>query len=90
MKTIAAVVIALSGAPALPARADSWTTYHIPEAGTSVDIPGSIFTERAGKPDGYGQQFRTSDGRADLAVVAPINQGCDPVDLFMRISSIKG
>ena len=79
MKTIAALVIALSAAPALPARADNWTTYRIPEAGTSVDIPGSIFTERAGKPDGYGQQFRTSDGSADLTVQAvPRDRGISP------------
>ena len=70
MKTIAAIVIALSAAAAVPARADNWTTYHIPEAGTSVDIPSSIFTEQSGKPDGYGQQFRTSDGSADLTVQA--------------------
>ena len=70
MKTVAAIVIALSVAPAVPARADNWTTYHIPEAGTSIDIPSSIFTEQAGKPDGYGQQFRTSDGSADLTVQA--------------------
>ncbi len=79
MKTIAAVVIALGAASVLPAKADSWTTYHIPEAGTSVDIPSSIFTEQAGKPDGYGQQFRTSDGSADLTVQAvPRTQGISP------------
>ncbi len=70
MKTIAAIVIALSAATAVPAWADNWTTYHIPEAGTSVDIPSAIFTEQSGKPDGYGQQFRTSDGSADLTVQA--------------------
>jgi hypothetical protein len=70
MKTIAAIVIALSAASAVPAQAGNWTTYHIPEAGTSIDIHSSIFTERAGKPDGYGQEFRTSDGSADLTVQA--------------------
>lgn len=70
MKTIAAVVIALCAASPVPARADSWTTYRIPETGTSVDIPTSVFTEQAGKPDGYGQKFRTPDGDADLTVQA--------------------
>jgi hypothetical protein len=70
MKTIAAVVIALSAASPVPAQAANWTTYRIPESGTSVDIPISVFTEQAGKPDGYGQKFRTPDGGADLTVQA--------------------
>ncbi|MGY0570052.1 hypothetical protein ACTGJ9_002460 [Bradyrhizobium sp. RDM12] len=70
MKTIAAVVVALSAASPVPAQAANWTTYRIPESGTSVDIPTSVFTEPSGKPDGYGQQFRTSDGSADLTVQA--------------------
>lgn len=70
MKTIAAIAIALSAMSPAVARADSWTTYRIPETGTSVDIPISVFTEQAGKPDGYGRKFRTPDGGADLTVQA--------------------
>lgn len=70
MKTIAALAIALSAASPVPAQAANWTTYRIPESGTSVDIPTSVFTEQAGKPDGYGQKFRTPDGDADLTVQA--------------------
>lgn len=50
-----------------------WTTYSIPQTGTSVDFPASIFTEDAGRPDGYGQRFQTADGRADLTVQATPN-----------------
>ena len=32
----------------MSAHAESWTTYRIPETGTTVDIPTSIFTEDAG------------------------------------------
>ena len=70
MRTLAAAVMALSVGSAVPAQADTWTTYRIPESGTSVDIPISIFTEPAGKPDGYGQKFRTPDGSADLTIQA--------------------
>jgi len=78
MKTSFAVVVALALASST-ARADDWTIYHIPQSGTSVDIPASIFTEQAGKPDGYGQQFRTSDGGADLTVQAvPRQPGISP------------
>jgi hypothetical protein len=61
------------------ARAESWTNYRIPETGSSVDIPTSIFTEDVGKPDGYGQRLRSADGRADLTVQAgPIEPGVSP------------
>jgi hypothetical protein len=45
-----------------------WDTYSIAETGTSVDIPTSIFTEKAGHPDGYGERLKTADGRAELTV----------------------
>ncbi|MCS3764264.1 MULTISPECIES: hypothetical protein [Bradyrhizobium] len=84
LKTILAAALALSATPFV-ARADSWSSYRIPESGTSVDIPVSIFTEMAGKPDGYGQQFRTSDGRADLTVQAVSNrQGLSPAQFLAR------
>lgn len=84
MKTTAAAVIALSATLSV-ARADSWTTYRIPESGTSVDIPESIFIETAGKPDGLGQQFRNSDGSADLTVQAVANRpGLSPAEFLAR------
>ena len=84
LKTILAAAFVLSATLSV-ARADSWSSYRIPESGTSVDIPVSIFTEMAGKPDGYGQQFRTSDGRADLTVQAVSNrQGLSPAEFLAR------
>ncbi|MCG2631605.1 hypothetical protein L6654_33745 [Bradyrhizobium sp. WYCCWR 13023] len=78
MNTSAAIVVALA-ITSSAARADDWTTYRIPQSGTSVEIPTSIFTEQAGKPDGFGQQFRTSDGAADLTVQAvPRQPGISP------------
>lgn len=72
--TVSAVVLGLvtltAAAFAQPVR---WTTYSIPQTGTSVDFPASIFTDEAGRPDGYGQRFRTADGRADLTIQAAPN-----------------
>ncbi|MCP3412110.1 hypothetical protein [Bradyrhizobium sp. CCGB01] len=90
MKTTAAVVIALFAAFSAGARAESWTGYRIPESGTSVEIPASLFSELAGKPDGYGQQFRTSDGRADLTVQAVPNQGLSPAEFLARKNPPSG
>ncbi|WP_025032457.1 hypothetical protein [Bradyrhizobium sp. DOA9] len=82
MKTLFAVIIALCATASI-ASANGWRTYRIPESGTSVDIPASIFTEPAGKPDGYGQQFRSRDGSADLTVQAVENQqGLSPAEFL--------
>lgn len=90
MKTTAAVVLLALSATLAAARADTWTTYRIPESGTAVDMPASVFTEPAGKPDGYGQQFRTSDGRADLTVQAVANQGLSPAEFLARKNPPSG
>jgi len=51
------------------AQPADWVRYAIPETGASVDMPSSIFTEDAGKPEtGYGGRFLTADRRADLTV----------------------
>lgn len=62
-----------ASASTVSAQPVNWTTYTIPETGTSVQYPSSIFTEEAGRPDGYGQRFRTADGRADLTIQAVSN-----------------
>ncbi len=78
MKTLIAAIVALCATSSI-ASAEDWRVYRIPESGTSVDIPASIFTEPAGKADGYGQRFRSSDGSADLTVQAAENrQGLSP------------
>ncbi|GLR94164.1 MULTISPECIES: hypothetical protein [Bradyrhizobium] len=82
--TVSALVLGLavttSMVSAEPAR---WTTYSIPQTGTSVDFPASIFTEEAGRPDGYGQRFRTADGRADLTIQATPNVSNDSPAAFL-------
>jgi hypothetical protein len=59
------------------AQSVGWIKYSIPETGTTVDIPASIFTERAGRPDGYGQRLETSDGRANLTIQSVLNADND-------------
>ncbi len=60
-------------ASAVSAQPVRWTTYTIPETGTSVDLPASVFTDEVGKPDVRGQRFSTPDGRADMTVQAATN-----------------
>ncbi|SCB55747.1 hypothetical protein GA0061098_105219 [Bradyrhizobium shewense] len=75
-----ALVASTSAVSAQPVR---WTTYSIAQTGTSVDFPASIFTEEAGRPDGYGQRFRTADGRADLTIQAAPNVANDSPAAFL-------
>ncbi|WP_342739709.1 hypothetical protein [Bradyrhizobium sp. B117] len=75
-----ALVASTSAVSAQPVR---WTTYSIAQTGTSVDLPASIFTEEAGRPDGYGQRFRTADGRADLTIQAAPNVSNDSPAAFL-------
>jgi hypothetical protein len=73
-----AFTLVLSG-PIASAQSVRWTKYSIPETGTSVDIPSSIFTELLDKPDGYGERLRSSDGRADLTIQSvPNTNGYSP------------
>ena len=89
MKIAAAVIVALCAASSA-ARAESWTTYRIAESGTAVEIPTSVFTEPAGKPDGYGERFRNADGSADLTVQAVPDQGLSPAEFLARKNPPSG
>jgi hypothetical protein len=60
-----------------------WSIYRISETGASVDIPNSIFTATDGKPDGYGQRFRSADGSADLTVQSAPNPSGDTPAAFL-------
>jgi hypothetical protein len=64
----------------------SWSKYQVPETGAEVDIPMSIFSEPAGKPEvGYGGRFLTSDLRADLTVQSfPNDAGFSPAVFLAR------
>jgi hypothetical protein len=79
-----AIFAVLLSNPMSLAQSVSWKRYAISETGTSVHIPSSIFTEPAGKPEGYGQQFRTSDGRANLTVQAAPNGTGDSPAAFLE------
>jgi hypothetical protein len=81
LKTLAFVLAtSVSVVSAQPIR---WMTYTIPETGTSVDFPSSIFTEQAGRPDGYGQRFQSADGRANLTIQAAANTSNDSPAAFL-------
>ena len=77
--------IALSLLPACAAaQSTAWRTYVVAETGTKVDVPVTIFSNDAGKPDGgYGRRFLTSDGRANLTVQSIPNTENDSPAVFL-------
>ena len=72
----------------ITARAElGWSRYHVDESGTSVDIPRAIFSEPAGKPEGYGERFRSPDSRADITVQsAPRRPGDTPSSFLAKLN----
>jgi len=81
------IVLGLAIAPiAASAAPISWSRYQVPETGAAVDIPTSIFSEQAGKPEaGYGGRFVTADRRADLTVQSvPNDAGFSPAVFLAR------
>jgi hypothetical protein len=79
------IALALALTPvAAAAQPVSWQRYGVPETGAVVDIPTTIFTEDAGKPEtGYGRRFLTSDRRADLTVQSVPNDAGDSPAVFL-------
>jgi hypothetical protein len=61
-----------------------WRTFVIPEFGTSIHYPASIFTP-AGKPEkGIGQRFEREDGQATLSVYSHPNGNGETPTTYLR------
>jgi hypothetical protein len=74
--TVLALTLLPVAAGAQPVR---WQRTIVPETGASVDVPVSVFSEEAGKPEtGYGRRFLTSDRRANLTIQSVSNEGRSP------------
>jgi hypothetical protein len=82
--SIAAIIAIISSVPLAVAETANWRTFAIPETGTSVDIPYSIFSEQAGRPpEGYGQRFQTPDHRANLTIQTTTNESGDTPSTYL-------
>ena len=79
----AAVAMAMLPGLAI-AQSTAWQTYVVAETGGKVDIPVTVFSRDAGKPDeGYGRRFLTADGRANLTVQSIPNPANDSPAVFL-------
>ncbi|MGC2316276.1 MAG: hypothetical protein WA615_07230 [Bradyrhizobium sp.] len=79
------VALALTFAPTVAdAQPISWQRFVVTETMASVDVPTTVFTEDAGKPEtGYGRRFLTSDRRANLTVQSVPNEAGDSPAIFL-------
>jgi hypothetical protein len=61
-----------------------WRTFEIPDLGTSIQYPASIFAP-AGKPErGVGQRFERTDGRAVLSIYSRPNEADENPTTYLR------
>jgi hypothetical protein len=61
-----------------------WRTFEVPDFGTSIQYPASIFTP-AGQPEmGLGQRFERADGRAVLSIYARPNKAGETPRAYLR------
>ena len=83
------VVVGLSGiAPGHAQEGEGtvgWKTFSVPQFGTRVDYPASIFSVSEGKPEnGIGERFRTSDGRASFSVYSTVNDAGETPVTYLK------
>jgi hypothetical protein len=61
-----------------------WRTFEVPDFGTSIQYPASIFTP-AGQPErGLGQRFERADGRAILSIYARPNEAGENPKTYLK------
>jgi len=62
-----------------------WQTFLVPEFGTTVEYPASIFSVPDGKAEkGLGQRFNSADGRAVLTIYTRENAAGDTPASYLR------
>jgi hypothetical protein len=61
-----------------------WRTFEIPDFGTRIQYPATIFTP-VGQPEmGLGQRFERTDGRAVLSIYARPNKAGETPRTYLR------
>src|SRR6476660_5254232 len=77
------LVALVPSAEARQSRTD-WRRFQVPEFGTRIQYPASIFIP-AGRPEmGLGQRFERADGRAVLSIYARSNNAGETPRTYLR------
>jgi hypothetical protein len=75
LSTVVAVLCSL--VPAQSRAASDWQIFRVPEYGTKLEYPASIFSAVGPSETGVGQRFESDDGRAVLTIYVRENQDRD-------------
>lgn len=79
-------LVVFIGQPEVWAQAPllEWRTFKVPEYGTAVQYPATVFAP-AGEPEkGVGQRFESSDGSAVLSIYSSENEDADTPASYLR------
>jgi hypothetical protein len=79
-------LLVFGGNAAVWAQAPSleWRTFKVPEYGTRVEYPATIFTAVGEAEKGVGQRFENSDGSAILSIYSTENAAADTPASYLR------
>jgi hypothetical protein len=61
-----------------------WRTFKVPEYGTRVEYPATIFAPVGDAEKGVGQRFENSDGSAILSIYSTENEAADTPGSYLR------
>ena len=68
-----------------PAASQDWTTFVEPNLGTRLELPSEVFSVHEGPaPRGTGEQYKTTDGRAVLAIYSQPNSRHEKPETYLR------
>ena len=88
MRTIVVLAFAL-GLACRPVEAADWITFVEPNFGTTLELPTEVFSVHEGSSyRGIGEQYKTSNARATLAVYSQQNSRHDTPQTYLRRNSL--
>jgi hypothetical protein len=61
-----------------------WRTFEVPDFGTSIQYPASIFAPAGKTEKGVGQRFESADGRAALSIYSRPNDAGENPTTYLR------
>jgi hypothetical protein len=78
------VAVLCSLVPAQSRAASDWQIFKVPDYGTRLEYPASIFSAAGQAETGVGQRFESEDGRAVLSIYARENEDGDTPASYLK------
>jgi len=78
------VAVLCSLVPAQSSNASDWQVFKVPDYGTRLEYPASIFSAAGQAETGVGQRFESEDGRVVLSIYARENEDGDTPASYLK------